>query len=285
MYPPYSSESASDSDSEEGGKVTHEMDASFRINEFITQLSRDSSDDASLELMKLASDDSLKAWHTQLKYAISHQKSIRREAEFEHASLPAILDVLKNKQPANAADLAALTIDYLVEIMNNIRDGNTSDWRQYWNVDSYNRTEKPKPEDVCRDNLLSDLQQRLAPLDVDAQREGSYADDKRADIRVSFGGFNVPIEIKRSCHRDLWTAIRTQLIAKYTRDPGADGNGIYLVFWFGNHEKCRATPDASPAPKSAEELKHRLEGSLTDAERRKISVCVIDVEDRKSAGM
>ncbi len=285
VYPPYSSESASDSDSEEGGKVTHEMDASFRINEFITQLSRDSSDDASLELMKLASDDSLKAWHTQLKYAISHQKSIRREAEFKHASLPAILDVLKNKQPANAADLAALTIDYLVEIMNNIRDGNTSDWRQYWNVDSYNRTEKPKPEDVCRDNLLSDLQQRLAPLDVDAQREGSYADDKRADIRVSFGGFNVPIEIKRSCHRDLWTAIRTQLIAKYTRDPGADGNGIYLVFWFGNHEKCRATPDASPAPKSAEELKHRLEGSLTDAERRKISVCVIDVEDRKSAGM
>lgn len=285
VYPPYSFDSDSDSDSEKGGKVTHEMDASFRINEFITQLSRDSSDDASLELMKLASDDSLKAWHTQLKYAISHQKSIRREAEFKHANLPAILDVLKNKQPANAADLAALTIDYLVEIMNNIRDGNTSDWRQYWNVDSYNRTEKPRPEDACRDNLLSDLQQRLAPLDVDAQREGSYADDKRADIRVSFGGFNVPIEIKRSCHRDLWTAIRTQLIAKYTRDPGADGNGIYLVFWFGNHEQCRPIPNAGPPPKSAGELKRRLEESLTDAERRKISVCVIDVEDRKSTGM
>ena len=280
VYPPYSSDS--DSDSEEGGIVTNEMDASFRINEFITQLGRDSSDDASQELMMLAGDDDLKTWHTQLKYAINHQKSIRREAEFKHASLPAILDVLNNKQPANVADLAALTTDHLIEIASNIQDGNTSDWRQYWNVDSYNRAQQPKPENACRDNLLSDLRQRLVPLDVDAQSEGSYADDKQADIRVSFGGFNVPIETKRSCHRDLWTAIRTQLIAKYTRDPEADGNGIYLVFWFGNHEKCRPTPDAASPPKSAEELKRRLEESLTDAERRKISVCVIDVEDRKN---
>ena len=70
-------------------------------------------------------------------------------------------------------------------------------------------------------------------------REGSYKDDKRADIRLSVPGFNIPIEIKRSCHDDWWSSIRTQLIAEYTRDPDTDGYGIYLVFWFGEAEGCK----------------------------------------------
>ncbi|MCY3565548.1 MAG: hypothetical protein OXH27_05140, partial [Gammaproteobacteria bacterium] len=116
-----------------------------------------------------------------------------------------------------------------------------------------------------------------------AEPEGRYADDKRADIRVSYGSrFNVPIEVKKSCSRDLWSAIKSQLILKYTRGPGTGGYGIYLVFWFGNHKDCGPTSDAGPPPKSGNELKRRLEDSLSDAERLKISVCVIDVEDRKS---
>ena len=71
--------------------------------------------------------------------------------------------------------------------------------------------------------LLSDLQKRIERVGIDAQPEGVYAEDKRSDIRVSFDGFNVPVEIKRSCHNDLWTAVHAQLIAKYTRDPGAGG--------------------------------------------------------------
>ena len=43
----------------------------------------------------------------------------------------------------------------------------------------------------------------------------------------------MPVEIKKSTHDELWTAIRTQLMAKYMRDPEADGYGIYLVLWFG----------------------------------------------------
>ena len=141
--------------------------------------------------------------------------------------------MLDNRRPANVADLAALTTSYLREIARRVRDGNTSDWRQYWNVDYRNRPTEPKPEDACRDALLSDLQSRLTRLQVDAQPEGRYADDKRSDIRVSHGECNVPVEIKKCSHRDLWSAIRTQLIARYTRDPGAGGHGIYLVFWFG----------------------------------------------------
>ena len=88
---------------------------------------------------------------------------------------------------------------------------------------------------------------------------------KRSDIRVSHGGFNVPVEIKKSSHRDLWRAIRNQLIAKYTRDPGAAGYGIYLVFWFGNEPEPCQMPESGPRPKSAAALertaaRHALAG-------------------------
>ena len=200
---------------------------------------------------------------------------MRREDGFGHCDLEQVLAVLDNRGPANVADLAALTMERLREIARTIRDGNTSDWRQYWNVDSRNRPRKPKPEDACRDALLSDLQTSLTTLHVDAQPEGRYADDKRSDIRVSHGKCNVPVEIKKCSHRDLWSAIRAQLIARYTRDPGAGGYGIYLVFWFGAG-RCQP-PEQGARPKNAGELEERLRDTLSAEEARLISICVVDV--------
>ena len=114
-------------------------------------------------------------------------------------------------------------------------------------------------------------------MGIDAQPEGVYAEDKRSDIRVSFAAFNVPVEIKRSCHPDVWTAVRSQLIAKYTRDPGAAGHGIYLVLWFGDTEECRPKKYEEWTPETAEDVRLRIQESLDDQEERLISVCVVDV--------
>ena len=114
-------------------------------------------------------------------------------------------------------------------------------------------------------------------MDVEALQEGVYADDKRSDIRVSCGGFNVPVEIKRSCHPDVWTAVQSQLTAKYTRDPEVAGYGIYLVFWFGNTKKCLPTKCAGWTPETAEDMRRRLEESLDDREQHLISIGVVDV--------
>ena len=132
-------------------------------------------------------------------------------------------------------------------------------------------------EDHCRDRLLSDLRIRVEPLGIDAAPEGHYADEKRSDIRISYDGFNVPVEIKKSKHRNLWSAIRDQLIKKYTRDPGADGHGIYVVFWFGR-EHCQP-PESGLRPSNAAELEERLRDTLSPEEARKIRTCVIDVAE------
>ncbi|MDE0284283.1 MAG: hypothetical protein OXN26_07010 [Gammaproteobacteria bacterium] len=276
LYRPFFS-GTDDSTSEEGRFLSPGFDAGKQIQAFINQLASIPSKDASESLEHLSSIEELVPWQSYFNDARYRQNITRREAEFQYCDTEQVLQVLDNKEPANAADLAALTLDHLRDISSDIRNGNTSDWRQYWNVDSYGRPEKPRPENTCRNTLLSNLRVRLNPLDIDAQPEGPYADDKRSDMRIYYAGFNVPVEVKRSCHSALWTAVKTQLITKYTRDPGAKGYGIYLVFWFGDTEDCRPTPIDGYRPQHADELEELLFETLSEEEKLRISICVVDV--------
>ena len=255
------------------------QDAYWWIASLIMALVDDTSGGAVEALEMLSHVPNAELWSPDIAHAKETRTRKQREAEYRHSDFGRVIETLQNRSPANAGDLAALVFDKLTELSKRIRDGSTSEWRQHWNVDSYNRPTNPKPENACRDAVLSDLQLLLEGLGVDAQREGSYAEDKKADMRVSFDGFNVPVEVKRSCHSDLWTAIRGQLITKYTCDPGAEGFGIYLVFWFGDSEKCRPTPFNGWRPATADDVQRRLEHLLSDSERNLISICVVDVSD------
>ena len=257
--------------------VTLEMEATTCVNRYIDRLAMLPTGASTAALAELSGTESLRNWSDKLSAAAYRQWALRREAEFRHPGVEQVGEVLGNRRPANAADLWALTVDVLRQLSREIRDGATSDWRQYWNVDQHNRARNPKPENACRDALLSELHRELTPLGVDGVREGSYKDDKRADIRLSAAPWNVPIEIKRSCHPDWWSSIKTQLIAKYTRDPGTDGYGVYLVFWFGEADGCRPVPASGRKPKSPYDIRQALLSTLSDHERRKISVLVIDV--------
>ena len=223
-------------------------------------------------LQALVEDPALAPWHERLRRALRFQRKLRRNKEFHYPPVRDLLSALAGAAPANAGDLAALACDELKSLGREIRDGQTSDWRQYW------RTEcdpwVPQAENDCRDRLLSDLRPRLERFAVTADKEPTYADDKRADIRISYGPFNVPIEVKRSDSRDLWRAIRGQLVPKYTRDPGAAGGGIFLVFWFGQ-QLC--TPRTGKRPPSSASLQEMLVDSLPMDVSRRIKVVVIDV--------
>ena len=257
----------------EDRQVTPAKQASRLVHGLIQRLAASPTKDASDALAALPDDPALSHWRDVLSQAQDAQRVTRRDASYRHPAIEQVCQTLNGGTPANAGDLAALVMDRLRELADQIRRGNTDDWRQYWN-EPHDQLPTPKHEEPCRDALLSDLRQRL-PQGVDAQPEGQYANDKRADIRVSYGDFQVPVEIKKNMHRDLWSAPRNQLIAQYTIDPDTEGYGIYLVFWFG---KDRTPPPPSGTrPTNAEELKKRLEATLSPDEARKISVCVIDV--------
>ena len=256
------------------GSWRRRMEASIQIPQLINRLATLPGRDATDALQALSSDAAIDRWHDHLQEAQDRQTVIHRDAYYDHPSVEEIRNTMSNQTPANAGDLAALLSDRLNEMADRIHNGNTDDWRQYWNENPRRQPDRPKHEDSCRDALLSDLRETL-PDGADAQREGSYARDTRSDIRIDCQSFNVPIEIKKSNHPNLWSAIRNQLIDKYTADPATRGYGIYLVFWFG--KDYVTPPPQGNRPTTSGELRECLEAILTEEEARKVTVCIIDV--------
>ena len=257
-----------------GGWITLEMETSELITRLITQLGTLAGDDADRAFRDLIHNPRLARWRDRLTEAHERHRVINRDASYLHPGIAEVQRTLSREAPANAADLAALLQDRIADISADVQGGNDNIWRQFWSDDRHRPPTEPKHEDSCRDALLAVLKKRL-PDEVDAAPEGRYAADNRADIRASCTGFNVPVEIKKNSHPDLWTALRRQLIRKYTNDPATSGYGIYLVLWFGAN--VTKTPPDGNRPDTPEALKQRLEQKLTPDEARKISVTVMDV--------
>ncbi|MXZ39305.1 MAG: hypothetical protein F4Z19_13860 [Holophagales bacterium] len=258
------------------GPVDPAQKAHWELQFLIQQISESPAPEAGAALRRLALDESLSPWRHHLRIASNRQGTIARDASYQTPKLGAIRATLDNLAPANAADLLALALDRLDEVARSIRSANTNDWSQFWNQEP-RRPPWPKPENPCRDALLRLLLNRL-PDGVSAEKEGQEVSDRRVDIRFSYGGFQVPIEVKKDASPDLWHAATDQLAAKYAQHT--DGHGIYVVLWFGDPTKI-ASDGSGSRPASVKELRQRLQTGiarqLAPEQAHKIAVRVIDV--------
>ena len=258
------------------GLVTLEFDASEHVYGMVSQLGAMPSKEAHETLTSLADAPQLAAWHDFLQRTLESQRILFGDASYAHPSIEQVQSTLSNTLPANAADFAALVKEKLHEISRRLRGDSSNLWRQFWNEDQYGRPTDPKSEESCRDAVL-ELLRNVLPAEVEAVPEGRYAGRTRADIRVSHGDHNIPIELKKDTHRDLWAAPRNQLISSYTTDPATGGHGIYMPLWFGREDHKPTSPPHGPRPATAEELQQRIGQDLTPDEARKISVVVLDI--------
>lgn len=259
-------------------RVSPKMEAADQVHALISHIGSNPSAGATTALDAFLADKQLHAWHGLLRHYRESQRIASREAHFRRASAAEVVRTLANAEPANAADLHALLVQHLRDMACEDRDGNATGYLRYWNVDSYGRPTDPRPENECQKRLYELLKERLRPTGVDLQREHQHRENKRADISASFGGiggFNIPLELKVESNRSLWRDLHDQLMAHYVRDPGAEGYGIYLVFWFGGRGMAVAA-DGGRRPISAGELEERLRATLTPEERHFIEVVVSD---------
>jgi len=261
----------------DGGRVTPAMDSADTVSSFIRNLAKIDNSIATKEFEKLLLLHELVEWHNALKAGLYEHRKRLRDASFTQPNIESVANTLSNNKPSNAADLMALTLDHLETLATNIRNSSTNDYRQYWNTDKYNNPDIPKVEDAGRDALLSDLKEKLEKLNIHADKEGYFAEDKRSDIKISYLDANriiIPIEIKRDFHTDVWKALWSQLIKQYTRDPDAHGYGIYVVFWFGTGKT--PPPPLGKKPSTADEMRKTLLDMMSEEEKRLIGLCVID---------
>ena len=200
-----------------------------------------------------------------------------RAAKFTYADVSQVVATLADNEPANVADLKALIVDTLKEIADEIRHGNTDGYKAFWNIGNHGKpTDKHVDENTARDRLLDLLRPKLRHLDIVAEPEVRYAEEKRADIAVYSRGMKLPIEIKRDDHPKLWEAAEHQLKEQYSRDPAAEGNGIYLAFWFDG-KGMKKPPSGIKKPISSSELEKGLNLALPESSKGLIDIVVIDV--------
>lgn len=235
--------------------------------------------DASEALQSLTEDPALEPWHFLLVGKRDEQIVARRTATYAVPDFDSVQKTLANSEPANPADLAALVTDRLAQLGTKTQQGNDDEWRPYWSEDTHGRRTRPKREESCCKALVSALR-RLLPCGVDVQREFVHAQDKRSDIRVSFNGHAIPIEVKKESHSQLWSAVVDQLVAKYAIAPESSGFGIYVVLWFGLRKM--PPPPEGRRPPTPETLREHLRKQLTGPHRHKITVVVLDVSASSS---
>lgn len=259
----------------EEGWQTIRAEASERIEGFISSLAGRSDERAANALKELASDPGLSKWRGHLERAADTQRGVRRDAAYEAPTPQGVIAALRDGPPAGAGDLRELVVDRLERIAEEVRATNDNLWRQFWNEDPQKSEVKPTPkhEEACRDAILSRLRP-LLPAGCDAEPEGQYAANRRSDLSVAFRDWKVPVEIKKNSHTDLWRAVRNQLLPRYANDPATEGLGIYLVLWFRPEYTVTAK---SGRPATPAEVRERLLDELTDDERRRAAIVVMDV--------
>ena len=119
----------------------------------------------------------------------------------------------------------------------------------------------------------------LERYQVNLIREGYMKDDNRCDLVFSklINGKRkiLPVEVKGQWHSELYSAFDSQLDRLYAIHPDADGQGIYLVLWFGKDEMVanRRTHGIN----NAKELYFDLQKHMSEELKKRLDVFVLDL--------
>jgi len=258
---------------------TNAWDASEHFRTLTNVISASPSQAATDALVRLEADPQLASYKPHILYTLANQRQQRRDVEYDRPDWPEAVAALANGPPATVADLHALLIAQLRDLAHRIARANTDIYKQFWNIDHYARPMDPRPEEACRDNLVTLLKPYLLPLGITVEPEGHMVADKRADISAAMPARKILCELKRDYHAEVWTALMGQLERFYAHDPEAKGFGVYCVFWFGNKRPrpIPTPPNGMESPQSAAGMEAMLKGRVPANMRDRLVVIVIDV--------
>ena len=251
--------------------LTNPWDATDYLRYLIRMLSGQKSKEAIECLENLIDSGNMDTYEDYVKHELAKAKRALAEIHHQEVNLKDIRKILSSGEPVNVSDLQALFIEEFEKYQARIRTGHTDSYITFWIED-----EKPHVENYCRDRLLDGLEQEMGAHSVRVHKEGAMADNTRVDLLFSCGDFDLPVEIKRQWHPNLWTAAREQL-ERYSENYRTDGTGVYLVIWYGSVKgKSIRKPPIGKSPKSAEEMRQALRDNSGDLSP-KTKIVVLDV--------
>ncbi|MEP3631421.1 MAG: hypothetical protein ABJN04_15630 [Hyphomicrobiales bacterium] len=198
--------------------------------------------------------------------------------DFSAPSPEDLVEMLDNHQIATMEDLRAVALEMLEETQAWISGGETDPVEQFYNP-TKDGAPKRVDENTATKRTVERLQLQCKALGLAVSIEHHLHDGKRSDItlRRNVSGVErlLVIEAKGQWHKDLYTAAMEQLEARYSIHPSAAGQGIYLVYWFG--EDYKVADKQNHDIRSSEELKERIIEGMPVELRSRVDVFVLDV--------
>ncbi|WP_322404940.1 hypothetical protein [Massilia luteola] len=248
-------------------------DATEHISHLIRRLGNDPDHETSAALSRLAAAPS-DGYTETVQSVAAEQRRIRVESTHTPPTLETIASIVRDNLPLSAPDLRAFLVEELAVVQAKIKSDDVESWRGF-----YDDAEVPHQEERCRDHLL--LLLRQGATGITFTPEAHVAADKEVDIACSISTLRLPIEVKGQWHAELWRAADSQLARLYAKDWRADGHGIYLVLWFGNHvaknKRLRSPGRGIDSPRTPEQLREMLASTSRAVQDGRIEVVVIDL--------
>lgn len=227
-------------------------------------------------LLELLTDAEGTRWIDTIRHELElYRRDVRSQTQ-KLLSPTDLAKVLSGRGPINAQDLKALVLLILEEVAAELQPSPHNLWRLFWD------NNKPKVENDCRDVLAGKLRDKLGFFgSFEVSPEAASSGGTRADLLVTHGPFTVPVEAKRTSHTHLWYGHIGQL-QTYTLANSTEGQGIYVIFWFGNALGV-TPPPAGIKPEKPEALKAALKDLLPAELAATTSVVVLDVSNASQA--
>lgn len=248
---------------------TNPWNATDHLNGLITRLGEDTSDEATRALESLR-DMPTDGYTDRIKAVLSEQRRKRAEQIYAAPKVADIRAIVDAGPPTTASDLQAVMLETLATAQGQLKSDDVSSYRDFYREDG-----RHKNEELCRNELIRML--RAIDGTQEYIPELHVADDKRVDIVARAGRQPIlPIEIKGTWHRDLWTAADDQLDYRYLTDWRAE-RGIYLVLWFGVGTRIATPPAGIAAPTTPEALRRALIATSRAARNGLVDVVVLDL--------
>lgn len=221
----------------------------------------------------LLSDDRFAGFEADLR---SIRASSLREQALRHFQPPdpeMVVRLLAGSEVVSVEHMRAVLLEKLSDLQADLKGGDLDELETYY--DGGARVS----ENAATKRIVSWLRPRLQALDISDAIEHQMKNAKRCDFtaaKMSGGRRRMLVtEVKGQWNPELFTAASAQLYDRYAIHPDADHQGIYLVLWFGGGETIAGRKN--PCIPSAQELKTKIEASISEDLRGFIDVFVLDL--------
>ncbi|WP_341581279.1 hypothetical protein [Marinobacter metalliresistant] len=243
------------------------------LNDLVWQIANDHPESSLLVLDQLQADGRFECFREKLKTMKSGAYRTIALRNYSPPSPSDIFNVLHRDEVVTVEGLRQLVLEELESLQGEISGGEFDTGNLFYNGDR--RVGEVEASKRVADRLSIKLQSKGIKIEIEDQVKSANRCDISAIKMFSGKELMLPIEAKGQWHEDLYTAASMQLDQLYAIHPAAQGQGIYLIFWFGSWEKVEGRK--RHGLETASQLKAAIEELLDHGLKGRIDVFVLDV--------